>query len=73
MKCKALLKLQNCVASMFPQEWWDQQITERGYFFCLSYLPKIFLAVVITLLDEAYYKVACWLNDKGEFPASSEV
>ncbi|KAJ4448146.1 hypothetical protein ANN_10159 [Periplaneta americana] len=45
-------------------EWWDQRITERGYFFCLSYLPKIMLAVVITLLDEAYYKVACWLNDK---------
>lgn len=46
------------------QEWWDERITERGYFFCLSYLPKILLAVVITLLDEAYYKVACWLNDK---------
>lgn len=46
------------------QEWWDQKITEQGYFFCLSYLPKILLAVVITMLDEAYYKVACWLNDK---------
>jgi len=55
----------------FWQEWWDQRITERGYFFCLSYLPKILLAVVITLLDEAYYKVACWLNDKGEFMLSN--
>jgi hypothetical protein len=54
----------------FRQEWWDQQITDRGYLFCLSYLPKILLAVVITLLDEAYYKVACWLNDKGEFVMS---
>ncbi|PSN51037.1 hypothetical protein C0J52_15420 [Blattella germanica] len=49
------------------QEWWDQRITERGYFFCLSYLPKIMLAVVITLLDEAYYKVAIWLNDKENY------
>lgn len=49
------------------QEWWDQKITEQGYFFCLSYLPKILLAVVITMLDEAYYKVACWLNDKENY------
>jgi len=55
----------------FWQEWWDQRITEWGYLFCLSYLPKILLAVVITLLDEAYYKVACWLNDKGEFMLSN--
>jgi hypothetical protein len=31
----------------------------------LLVLPEILLAVVITLLDEAYCKVACWLNDKG--------
>ena len=48
------------------QDWWDRQIERRGYPFCLSYLPKILLAVGITLLDEAYYKVACWLNDKGK-------
>jgi hypothetical protein len=58
----------------FPwQEWWDQRITDWGYFFCLSYLPKILLAVVITVLDEAYYKVACWLNDKGESLAGNGV
>ncbi|XP_067003783.2 anoctamin-10 [Anabrus simplex] len=49
------------------QEWWDQLIAEREYMFCLSYLPKILLAIVITLLDEAYYKVACWLNDKENY------
>nr|CAD7194173.1 unnamed protein product [Timema douglasi] len=47
------------------QEWWDTLLTERGYSFYLSYLPKILLAVVIALMDEAYYKVACWLNDRG--------
>ncbi|KAG8288643.1 Anoctamin-8 [Homalodisca vitripennis] len=48
------------------QDWWDRQIEAQGYAFCLSYLPKILLAVGITLLDEAYYKVACWLNDRGK-------
>lgn len=47
------------------QDWWDKRIESNGYPFCLSYLPKILLAVVISVLDEAYYKVACWLNDKG--------
>ncbi|CAH1392682.1 unnamed protein product [Nezara viridula] len=49
------------------QDWWDRQIEARGYAFCLSYVPKIMLAVGITLLDEAYYKVACWLNDKENY------
>lgn len=48
------------------QDWWDNQIESRGYAFWLSYLPKILLAIGITLLDEAYYKVAVWLNDKGK-------
>ncbi|XP_054289963.1 anoctamin-8-like isoform X2 [Macrosteles quadrilineatus] len=49
------------------QDWWDRQIEAQGYAFCLSYLPKIMLAIGITLLDEAYYKVACWLNDKENY------
>ncbi|XP_071448852.1 anoctamin-10 [Hetaerina americana] len=49
------------------QEWWDKKIEERGYPFFLSYLPKILLAVVITLMDEAYHKVACWLNDRENY------
>ncbi|XP_073999029.1 anoctamin 8 white walker isoform X2 [Rhodnius prolixus] len=49
------------------QDWWDHQIEKRGYAFCLSYIPKIMLAIGITLLDEAYYKVACWLNDKENY------
>ncbi|XP_039276146.1 anoctamin-8 [Nilaparvata lugens] len=49
------------------QDWWDHQIESKGYAFWLSYLPKILLAIGITLLDEAYYKVASWLNDKENY------
>ncbi|XP_046398736.1 anoctamin-8 [Ischnura elegans] len=49
------------------QDWWDKKIEERSYPFFLSYLPKILLAVVITLMDEAYHKVACWLNDRENY------
>ncbi|XP_047117535.1 anoctamin-8 [Schistocerca piceifrons] len=64
--CLAVVFIIMIVTLQF-QDWWDHFITDRGYMFCLSYLPKIFLAVVITLLDEAYYKVACWLNDKENY------
>lgn len=60
----ALVLLHPCI-SVSCQDWWDKRIESNGYPFCLSYLPKILLAVVISVLDEAYYKVACWLNDKG--------
>ncbi|XP_063222140.1 anoctamin-8 [Bacillus rossius redtenbacheri] len=55
------------ISNLQLQAWWDKQIAERGYPFYLTYLPKILLAVVITILDEAYYKVACWLNDKENY------
>ncbi|XP_059479643.1 anoctamin-8 isoform X1 [Neocloeon triangulifer] len=45
------------------QEWWDGKLLAKGYPFCLSYIPKILLACVITLMDDCYYKVALWLND----------
>lgn len=32
---------------------------------CLSVIPKVLLAGAITLMDEAYYKLAVWLNDRG--------
>jgi len=48
------------------QEWWDAKLLARGYPFWLSYFPKILLACAITLMDEAYYKVALWLNDCGK-------
>lgn len=54
------------------KDWWDHQLGKRGFPMWLGYLPKIMLAVVITLMDEAYFKIAIWLNDKGTF-APAEV
>ncbi|KAL0278801.1 UNVERIFIED_CONTAM: hypothetical protein PYX00_000506 [Menopon gallinae] len=49
------------------QDWWDNVLQKKGYPFFLSYFPKILLAIVITFFDEAYYKVAYWLNDKENY------
>lgn len=38
---------------------------ESGIMSCLSVIPKVLLAGAITLMDEAYYKLAVWLNDRG--------
>jgi hypothetical protein len=48
------------------QDWWDNKLPEQGILSCLSVIPKVLLAGAITLMDEAYYKLAVWLNDKGE-------
>uniref|UniRef100_A0A8D8YM26 Anoctamin n=2 Tax=Cacopsylla melanoneura TaxID=428564 RepID=A0A8D8YM26_9HEMI len=55
------------IISLKSQDWWDKHIQNEGYYFWLSYLPKVLLAVIITLLDEAYYKVALWLNDMENY------
>lgn len=47
------------------QDWADAKLPERGFFSCLSVIPKVLLAGAITLMDEAYFKLAVWLNDKG--------
>jgi hypothetical protein len=49
----------------FPQDWWDSKLPEKGIISWLSVIPKVLLAGVITLMDELYYKLAVWLNDKG--------
>lgn len=51
------------ILSFQIQDWWDARLESRGYGFWLSYVPKVLLAVVIALMDEAYFKVAIWLND----------
>lgn len=51
----------------FVQDWADAKLPERGLFSCLSVIPKVLLAGAITLMDEAYFKLAVWLNDKGWF------
>lgn len=55
------------------QDWWDAHLESGGYGFWLSYVPKVLLAVVITLMDEAYFKVAVWLNDLGMCPNDNRV
>ncbi|XP_026468140.1 anoctamin-8 [Ctenocephalides felis] len=46
------------------QDWWDKQVANRGLWSCLGVMPKVFLAAAITLMDEAYFKLAVWLNDQ---------
>lgn len=53
------------IASLQIQDWWDQQLSARAFPMWLGYVPKVMLAVVISLMDEAYFKIALWLNDKG--------
>lgn len=39
---------------------------ENGILSLLSVVPKVLLAAAITVMDEFYYKLAVWLNDKGK-------
>ncbi|RLU27524.1 hypothetical protein DMN91_001328 [Ooceraea biroi] len=55
------------ILSLQIQDWWDAHLESGGYGFWLSYVPKVLLAVVIALMDEAYFKVAVWLNDLGMY------
>ncbi|XP_060832807.1 anoctamin-8-like isoform X7 [Bombus pascuorum] len=54
------------------QDWWDARLESRGHAFWLSYVPKVLLAVVIALMDEAYFKVAVWLNDMENYRLDTE-
>nr|XP_040234873.2 anoctamin-8 isoform X4 [Anopheles coluzzii] len=58
-----------CIVS---QDWWDAKLPEQGVFSCLSVIPKVLLAGAITLMDEAYYKLAVWLNDKENYRLQSK-
>ncbi|KAL3287914.1 hypothetical protein HHI36_002370 [Cryptolaemus montrouzieri] len=52
------------IVSLQIQDCWDEFLRSKGFPMWLGYLPKIMLAIVISLMDEAYFKVAIWLNDK---------
>lgn len=54
-------------AYFFIQDWWDSKLPEESVLCCLSVIPKVLLAGAITLMDEAYFKLAVWLNDRGRF------
>lgn len=62
-------KLMDIISTLFlllcEQDWWDDKLPESGIMSCLSVIPKVLLAGAITLMDEAYYKLAVWLNDRG--------
>ncbi|XP_076622385.1 anoctamin 8 white walker isoform X3 [Colletes latitarsis] len=60
------------ILSFQIQDWWDAGLESGGYGFWLSYMPKILLAVVIALMDEAYFKVAVWLNDMENYRLDTE-
>lgn len=45
---------------------------ESGVLNCLSVIPKVMLAGAITLMDELYYKLAVWLNDKENYRLQSK-
>ncbi|XP_017753327.1 PREDICTED: anoctamin-8 isoform X3 [Eufriesea mexicana] len=60
------------ILSFQIQDWWDARLESRGYGFWLSYVPKVLLAIVIALMDEAYFKVAVWLNDMENYRLDTE-
>ncbi|XP_077271289.1 anoctamin 8 white walker isoform X2 [Temnothorax americanus] len=60
------------ILSFQIQDWWDAHLESGGYGFWLSYVPKVLLAVVIALMDEAYFKVAVWLNDLENYRLDTE-
>ncbi|XP_050315766.1 anoctamin-8 isoform X2 [Anthonomus grandis grandis] len=55
------------IVSLQIQVYWDAFLTNRGLPLWLGYIPKVMLAVVISLMDEAYFKIAIWLNDKENY------
>ncbi|XP_037882495.1 uncharacterized protein LOC119633184 isoform X6 [Glossina fuscipes] len=54
------------------KDWWDSKLPVEGVVCCLSVIPKVLLAGAITLMDEAYYKLAVWLNDKENYRLQSK-
>lgn len=46
------------------QTWWDDRILRLHYPFWLSYVPKVLLALVISVLDGFYQRIAIWLNNQ---------
>lgn len=57
--------ISNLLYILAIQDWWDEKLPENGMMSCLSVIPKVLLAGAITMMDEAYYKLAVWLNDRG--------
>ncbi|KAJ6649241.1 Anoctamin-8, partial [Pseudolycoriella hygida] len=54
------------------QDWTDSKLPEQGLLSCFSVIPKVLLAGAITLMDEGYFKLAVWLNDKENYRLQSK-
>ncbi|XP_049318320.1 uncharacterized protein LOC105227099 isoform X2 [Bactrocera dorsalis] len=54
------------------KDWWDSKLPEESILCCFSVIPKVLLAGAITLMDEAYYKLAVWLNDHENYRLQSK-
>ncbi|XP_050741081.1 uncharacterized protein LOC108029230 isoform X4 [Drosophila biarmipes] len=54
------------------KDWWDSKLPEDSVLCCLSVIPKVLLAGAITLMDEAYFKLAVWLNDRENYRLQSK-
>ncbi|XP_044315863.1 uncharacterized protein LOC108048226 isoform X7 [Drosophila rhopaloa] len=54
------------------KDWWDSKLPEESVLCCLSVIPKVLLAGAITLMDEAYFKLAVWLNDRENYRLQSK-
>ncbi|XP_018328855.1 anoctamin-8 [Agrilus planipennis] len=73
--CVTIPTIAVCLATVFfvmtvsfhIQDWWDSHLESREFPLWLGYVPKVMLAIVISLMDEAYFKVALWLNDKENY------
>lgn len=48
------------------KDWWDNKIPDQSFWSFSNVIPKVLLAAIITVMDEAYYKLAVWLNDQGK-------
>ncbi|CAG9859654.1 unnamed protein product [Phyllotreta striolata] len=55
------------IVSLQIQDYWDNFLRNHSLPHWLGYIPKIGLAVIISLMDEAYFKIAVWLNDKENY------
>ncbi|XP_037957870.1 uncharacterized protein LOC119687578 isoform X4 [Teleopsis dalmanni] len=54
------------------QDWWDAKLPDESIIGCLSVIPKVLLAGAITLMDEAYFKLAVWLNNRENYRLQSK-
>ena len=49
------------------QDWVNERIDEGDVPYLCKYLPNVLLALCISVYDDVYKKIACWLNNKGKW------